>query len=109
MPGEDGFMTKITTNDVATFVEEMVQKNGRVKLDVYPNPTAQNITIELPNIEIGKAVLHVYNTNGQLLETKDLNLHLKEYQVSFPNLPKGAYISKITTSQNTYVFSFIKE
>jgi hypothetical protein len=106
---EDGFMTKIVTQNVATFLEELTQ-NGKLELlKGYPNPAKNELTLVLPYHEASEIEIAIYNSLGQLMKSQKLNATKTELRINISTLPKGMYFSKVITNQKDYVYSFVKE
>lgn len=69
-----------------------VQIAGDVKLNLYPNPTAEGFHID--GFE-GKASLKLIAVGGKEILTKQIT---GNETISVSNLPKGVYIVKIVTT-----------
>ncbi|MCP4437437.1 MAG: T9SS type A sorting domain-containing protein [Aureispira sp.] len=86
---------------VVSSVEDLNEvKNEMVK--VYPNPTRMGLTIDT---EEAIETIQVYNLNGQLLK----QLQGNQRQVNVAELPAGAYILQIQTSNALLHSRFVKE
>ena len=74
---------------------------GNSNLRIYPNPTINNINIEL--IESGFInSIKVYNLIGEkMLEISNLNV--AKYTIELSRFPKGMYIIQINDSENSIV------
>ncbi|WP_229736558.1 M1 family aminopeptidase [Bizionia arctica] len=72
------------------------------QFSIYPNPTAQNITISKPqNITVNK--INVYNTLGQLLITTPWTSNL-----DFSSLPTGMFFVQLETNLGVINKSVLK-
>jgi len=73
-----------------------------VKMDVYPNPTTEGVTIEGDNTE----TLHytLYTANGQELQHGDYNGGQKKLDLT--SYASGNYMLRIATKDNTKVNTY---
>jgi hypothetical protein len=74
---------------------------------IYPNPTDNNITIELQSIQTLKSIIYIYDIRGQLLFQIPTQQARTDINVS--NLSKGIYILKILNDDRLIFKKFIKE
>jgi hypothetical protein len=75
------------------------------KLDIYPNPTNDKITIDC--VIRQDYTMHVYNTVGQCLMQRELNTQTNTIDIS--SLTSGIYILKLTSSNGTIEKKIIKK
>ena len=88
-------------------IEYYVEKISQVEIKIYPNPTTENVTLEITNMEqllAGKFTL--YSLTGQLLQ--EHTVHSATTTVSLANLPKGAYILKVSVNNRVEDWKIIK-
>lgn len=81
---------------------------NKTNLTVYPNPVRDVLYLKSTVNEASD--LSIYNVNGQLLKTFNLNdwMHQQHIDVSF--LPKGVYFIKLTTkTDDIFTTRFVKE
>ena len=70
-------------------------------LNVYPNPTSNQITIEFPNSINTKSLIELYDLTGKkVLSVKQTIQHKTSIQL--PHLPQGIYSLKVTANDNSY-------
>ena len=74
-----------------------------VSIAIYPNPTTNNITIEIPL----QAVIEIYNMHMQLIKTIVADSNKTNIEVS--NLTSGLYLIKVKTDKGVAVKKFVKE
>lgn len=74
------------------------------KLNIYPNPTSNNVTVELLTNEI--STLEVYDFSGKFLFTQMLND--KTNTINIENLTSGIYFFKVNSSEGTSTNKIIK-
>jgi len=92
---------ELTTPDY--FIETI----AKVEMKIYPNPTTENITLQISNMEtLQKGILQLYTLNGQLLQTRLLSE--AEVIVSLAGLAKGTYILKVQINEITEDWKVIK-
>jgi Secretion system C-terminal sorting domain len=90
-----------------TGIEEVSKENN---VNVFPNPTKDNITIESPPaLPRGKqaAVIEISNIQGQLIKTLVTNSNKTNIDVS--SFPNGVYVIEVRTEKGISVEKFIKE
>lgn len=76
-------------------------KNNTAKLSIYPNPSSNYISIQLP-YKSSETETFVFDINGRLiLTTRDLTIDISK-------LVNGTYLLKTITEQNIYHEKFIK-
>lgn len=72
-------------------------------MNIYPNPTIDNLTIETPQ----SAVIEITNINGQLIETHATTGNKTNIDVS--SFLCGVYIVEVKTEKGIEVKKFVKE
>lgn len=92
-------------------VSEIMEKDSllqnNLELTVYPNPTTDKLTLEIPNFNEENISYELITLTGQLLETHEINesttaLVLKNYA-------QGTYLLKIVNNQQPIkIFKIIK-
>jgi hypothetical protein len=85
------------------FVSNNDLKNNSNLLIVFPNPTADNLTIETPD----KSTIEILNIQGQIIKT--INTADKQTSIDVADLSSGVYIIKAKTERGVAVKKFIKE
>jgi hypothetical protein len=66
-----------------------ISENGRNNLSIYPNPTSDQITLDIKGYS-GVINVHVYDLQGRLLETTNST------KVSLKKHAKGIYVLKVS-------------
>lgn len=84
---------------IYTKVQEIEEEEN---INIYPNPTTNLLTIELPSKIIDFDVF-VFDINGRLV------LEGKSNQLLTKNLSKGVYLLQVRTNQKYYNKVFVKE
>jgi D-alanyl-D-alanine carboxypeptidase len=90
-------LNSLTQNPVST---PQITTNEN-KMAIYPNPTNNIITINLPPQTIQQ--IKLYNPFGTLLK------EFKTTQISIADLPNGTYFLSIQTPSNLYQYPIIKQ
>ncbi len=90
-------------NKIAVLANE---PNESIKVVIFPNPTADELRIELPTGAIFKEA-NFYSTTGQNMMSFDKLSN--DNSLNIRNLPKGLYSVKIETSQGSAVRKIIRE
>jgi hypothetical protein len=87
------------------------QNNRLTDVNVYPNPTHGNISVNINSLQIDAALIQIYLMNGELIASKNHQLELGENSVvinEMNELENGVYVLKIQTSTNTYFHKIVK-
>ncbi len=98
-----GVDTIVITIEVCNFTEEQQMP----QLSLYPVPADTHITVQLSDKQAIEAY-SVYNLNGQLIETSDVN-NMQSVHIKTNELPSGQYIIYLKTKDGFYSAGFIKE
>jgi len=77
------------------------------KLNIYPNPSSTQITIELPTTPQKNTSLTIYNLNGQQCLTQPISEPQTIVNVS--GLPSGIYFVKVQDDEKVMMGKVIKE
>ncbi|MBZ0327292.1 MAG: DUF1028 domain-containing protein [Altibacter sp.] len=79
------------------------------KLQLFPNPTNNNLTLALdPSVTL--TAYEVYDITGKrLIKHTSHEMNYRRYQVSAANLQSGVYFLKVTTEQGEATFKFVKQ
>lgn len=78
-------------------------------LKVYPNPVRDEVNFTLLLAQNEKIKVDIYNLNGSLVKSMDMNLLRGEQSVSVKagDLTNGTYILKVTSGAKTQVAKFV--
>lgn len=72
--------------------------NGSEGVMTYPNPTNNQVFVEVLDSENTEGVIEVYNTVGKLMQSKKFTKDQARYELDLSDLPIGNYFLKV--SQN---------
>lgn len=73
-------------------ISELTEKN---KINIYPNPANENITIEYNGFK-KEITIEIFNFTGKLIDSKNMNSTILNLNLN--NYPKGFYTLKIENS-----------
>jgi hypothetical protein len=75
---------------------------------IYPNPAADQITIEIPKSEKNmNGTITIFGMSGQVLMQQQVQASITEINVS--SLPKGIYFVRLVYNEKIEFGKFIKE
>ena len=77
------------------------------EIEIYPNPSSTQITVELPTTLQKNTTLNIYNLNGQQLITRQITEQQTVVDVS--GLPKGIYFVKVMDDEKVMMGKVIKQ
>ncbi len=87
---------------------DSANNNTCVLYDIYPNPTKNEITIDLKNMaENSLCLIQIYNSNGIQVYEQSANNSIITIDVS--TFPIGQYIINVKSNSKIYCKSFIKK
>ena len=84
------------------------EENDNDKLNIYPNPSHDNLSIDLNGAATQNASLEIYNSIGQLVYSENVTLPSK-ITLEISNFPSGIYIANLITEKAVITNKFIKE
>jgi hypothetical protein len=70
----------------------------------YPNPTSDNLFLQIGNFNNEKLSYQIFDTQGKLLSNGKIKFPLT--QVNMNNLPSAIYFIKVVNEDNKNVQSF---
>ncbi len=83
-----------------SFVWNSVEEDLAAQVGIYPNPTSDNVNIEVPT-GLGSYSLSVYNQSGKLIMTRGDLQGLQ--QISIQDLAQGVYILEVRTEDGRVI------
>ena len=89
---------------MATWSLVGVEDETNNDMSVYPNPASYNLWVGIP-VQSGKAILNIFNAQGQLVHTENLNAGMNS--VSLPSLAVGTYVCKVSNDTNLWTKTII--
>ncbi|MBP9849776.1 MAG: VCBS repeat-containing protein [Flavobacterium sp.] len=79
--------------------------NANSNFKIYPNPTQNEINIELNSVS--NARLEVFDINGRLLQKQSLNTSQSKLDIN--QFPSGMYLFKVTSNEGTATTKVVKQ
>lgn len=76
------------------------ENENNIKINVYPNPSRDELTIEYTNDFSNNFIIKIYNTNGKFELIKELN-HLNKATINTHSLPVGIYLITLQDNEKT--------
>ena len=103
----------ITVNVIPQETVGISENNFSEKINIYPNPTTDNLTVEAP----AQSTIQIFTIQGQLIKTITTigaktnidHVGLSSYVVDVSALPAGVYVVEVRTEKGIAVKKFIKE
>ncbi|MEX1001907.1 MAG: T9SS type A sorting domain-containing protein [Crocinitomicaceae bacterium] len=75
-----------------------------ISLSVFPNPTADNLTLQISNYNNEKLAYQLYDMQGKLLSNGQVTA--QQTQINTSNLPPATYFINVVNQENKQVQSF---
>ena len=101
--GNSGRILKTTTGGVG--ISEIADNNNT--FSIYPNPTTDNLTIDLQKTSnLQNTNIYIYNIQGQLVHQQQITQLKTELNIS--GLTEGMYVVKVSNNENTMITKIIK-
>jgi peroxidase len=76
-------------------------------INVYPNPTNDQLNVDL-GVATEGATIKIYSSTGELVKSKTVNKQQRLNQITVRDLPAGLYIVNVTTKKGVRSVSFTK-
>ena len=79
------------------------------KVDVYPNPVIDNLTVQISLSQAHETSIIIYNSQGGIMSTYELgSIYSETADLNVENYPKGIYYIKIISGPEVITRRFIK-
>ncbi|MDD5570807.1 MAG: FISUMP domain-containing protein [Bacteroidales bacterium] len=99
-----GFSVRCICDSLAGQINESSSNN---RLEIYPNPTNNNMTIEIKKFDFAIFDFKIYNILGNVVAERILSENKNEIDISY--LPCGIYFLKLIVDKTVIVRKIIKE
>jgi len=80
-------------------------QSRKLLFSIYPNPTADIVTLKLDNLNHSNLTVNIYNLTGALVKT--VKLHQNIQQINVHDLVNGIYMVEIKSEEHTDVKKLI--
>jgi len=77
-------------------------QKDKVKVDVYPNPTSDQITIDLSKTKVVKPVIEIRSIIGSMMRIRLEKTGIKKYKVDVSQFPKGYYLVMVREDRQKF-------
>lgn len=82
----------------------------KLQLHAYPNPFTHSVTLTLPSQKQENAHLEVYDLQGKLVASKNIQLQQGSNQIEQQlDLSNGLYVFKVITQEHIYTAQLLKQ
>ena len=78
-------------------------------IQLYPNPAADFININLPKDFVSVGLIKIYSITGSLIESKQILDQSSQIQYNLNGFKSGVYLMEIGTASSKNVLKFIKQ
>ncbi|MDY8138057.1 glycosyl hydrolase family 18 protein [Aquimarina sp. 2201CG5-10] len=75
---------------------------------LFPNPTRNNVTIDLKNFNYNNATIKIINLNGQVIMNNQY-VNESDININVSNLITGVYFVKVESDNKSNIFRMVKE
>lgn len=99
--------TQTTCTDITVGTLSVNDKNSSIDLQIYPNPTTENIQINFTNTQ-KNVKISVLDMNGKTLLSKNAE-QVGPVTISVKHLSAGSYILKVSSKESESKHVFIKK
>lgn len=90
----------------ADFVNLNTRKAVAEKVNIYPNPSTGNVSIQLPSSFMGESVLKVYNMSGKVMLQKTISQQAS-YRWNTESWPAGYYVVELSSAHKKAINKLI--
>lgn len=91
---------------VVTAIDEAIGIN--LSVSTYPNPTTDNLTLEIKNFEYSDLTYHLFDINGRLLQSEKITE--LQTEIIMGNLVTATYFVKVMqANREIKIFKIIKK
>lgn len=84
-----------------------ISRLENLKVEIYPNPTNDRISISLGNLQITKGSVSVYSTDGRRISFQDI--HTTKTNIDLTEFPNGIYIVGIAADGHFFMEKICKQ
>lgn len=85
-----------------TLASLKMNNDPKVKVEVFPNPTSDFLTIDLSKLELKKPKIEIRNIIGSKMEMVSEDLGNKRHRVDVTSYPRGYYLVLVKDDQSKF-------
>jgi hypothetical protein len=102
--GDNGIVAQGVQHAYEIFTISIMETTLNITLIVFPNPTTENLTLEISNYKNEKLSYQLIDMEGKLLSNEQLLS--RQTQIHTANLPAATYFINVVNEGNKKVQSF---
>ena len=76
--------------------------NEKVKVDVFPNPTSDQLTIDLTKTSVEKPVIEIRSIIGSKMQVRIEKIAHQKYKADVSRFPRGYYLVLIREDREKF-------
>jgi hypothetical protein len=86
------------TNDTVRFISGIKEIDGSAMVSIFPNPTPNNVFIDIELTQASDVALEVFDIRGRLIViANEKNVLATRFEVNLENEAAGVYMARIKT------------
>jgi hypothetical protein len=102
--GSSGSLAQGVQHAYEIFTAGIKETELNISLSVFPNPTANNLTLQISDYNNEKLSYQLYGMQGKLLNNGQVTA--QQTQINTASLPPATYFIKVLNQENKQVESF---
>lgn len=102
--GSSGIVAQGVQHAYEIFTLGIKETTLNISLTAFPNPTTDNLTLQISDFNNEKLSYHLYDMQGKMLIRGQLTA--KQTQINISSLPNGTYFINVVNQENKKVQSF---
>ena len=95
-------MTLLCVEAKAQSQELTALNDNELKVEVFPNPTSNYLTIDLTKLSVRKPKIEIRNIIGSKMRMSVQELETKKYRVDVKDYPPGYYLVLVMDEQTKF-------
>lgn len=77
-------------------------EDEKIKVEVFPNPTSDYLTIDLSNLDLKKPKIEIRSIIGTKMRVNPEKNGLKKYKIDVQTFPRGYYLVLVMDDQSKF-------
>lgn len=77
-------------------------EDEKIKVEVFPNPTSDYLTIDLSNLNLKKPKIEIRSIIGTKMRVNPEKNGLKKYKIDVQTFPRGYYLVLVMDDQSKF-------